>query len=49
MKIIYRITYPNRWWSNCRRMAAPEAAMALGEILELVGPLDDSADENAEP
>ena len=27
-------------------MAAPEAAMTLDEILELVGPLDDSPGEN---
>jgi hypothetical protein len=47
MKIIHRITYPSPWWSNRRRMAS-RTAMTLDEILELVGPLDDSADENAE-
>jgi hypothetical protein len=46
MKIIYRITYPNPPWSNRRRVAGPEAAMTLGEILEVVGPLDDSPGEN---
>jgi hypothetical protein len=46
MKIIHRITYPNPWWSNRRRMAGPEVAMTLDEILELVGPLDDSPGEN---
>jgi hypothetical protein len=42
LKIIYRFTYPNPWWSSRRRMATPEAAMTLEEILELVGPLDHS-------
>ena len=37
MKIIYRFTYPNPWWSSRRRMATPEAATTLEEILELVG------------
>jgi hypothetical protein len=48
MKVIYRITYPNPRLVEPPWNDGPEVAMTLDEILDLVGPLVDSADENAE-